>query len=88
MIHISNESFLTAKATLSKISDLAESVPVWHKECLTIEEASKLYGIGMNRLRSMTDGEDCPFVLHVGSKRLIKRRRFDDYINADYCYSI
>ncbi|MBR0277398.1 MAG: helix-turn-helix domain-containing protein [Clostridia bacterium] len=65
-----------------------DDVPIWHKKCLTIEEASKLYNIGTSRLRSMTDEEDCKFVLHVGNKRLIKVQKFDEYINADFCYSI
>lgn len=77
-----------AKDVTAEIKEIVGEVPIWHKKCLTIDEAAKVYNIGTNRLRSMTEAEDCPFVLHVGNKRLIKTQRFDEYINADYCYSI
>ena len=41
-------------------------------------------GIGRNKLRSLTDKEDCSFVLWIGSKRLIKRKLLDEYINKMY----
>ena len=34
----------------------------------------------------LSNDENCPFVLWVGSKRLIKRKLFDKYIEE--CYSI
>ena len=55
---------------------MEKNVPIWEKANLTIEEAAAYFGIGTNKLRAMTDGENCPFVLWVGSKRLIKRRKF------------
>ena len=61
-------------------------VPVWEKQNLTIEEAAAYSNIGQNKLREISDDEHCPFVLWVGSKRLIKRKQFDTYI--DDCYSI
>ncbi len=59
-------------------------VPVWLKSNLTIEEAVAYSGIGRDKLRAMTDDENCPFVLWIGSKRLIKRRVFDAYIDKMY----
>ena len=32
----------------------------------------------------MSDSESCPFVLWIGSKRLIKRRKLDEYIDRMY----
>ena len=55
-------------------------IPIWEKSNLTIEEAAKYSGIGIIKLREMTERSDCPFVLWVGRKRLIKRREFDEYI--------
>ena len=49
-----------------------QSVPIWEKANLTLEEAAAYYGIGINKLRSLTDTDHCPYVLWVGSKRLIK----------------
>ena len=59
---------------------MEKKVPIWEKANLTIEEAAAYFGIGENKLRSMTGGEDCAFVLWVGSKRLIKRRKFEKYL--------
>lgn len=61
-------------------------VPLWHKSYLTVEEASKYTGIGTTKLRELTDDEDCEFVLWNGTKRLIKRRLIDEYL--DKLYSI
>ena len=59
-------------------------IPVWEKSNLTIEEAAAYSGIGMNRLRKLTDDRRCRFVLWVGTKRLIKRRKLDEYIESQY----
>ena len=59
-------------------------VPVWEKSNLTLEEAAAYSGIGINKLRKMSDCESCPFVLWIGSKRLIKRRKLDEYIDRMY----
>lgn len=61
-------------------------VPIWEKSNLTLEEAAKYSGIGINKLRAMTDDENCKFVLWNGSRRLIKRRKLDEY--TDMAYSI
>lgn len=61
-----------------------DSVPVWEKALLTLDEAAQYFGIGLNKLREITDTENCPFVLFNGSKRLIKRRLFDAYLEQAY----
>ena len=61
-------------------------IPIWEKSNLTLEEAAAYSGIGINKLRKMLDSENCPFVLWIGSKRLIKRRKLDEY--TDRMYSI
>ena len=53
-------------------------VPISEKIALTLEEAAALSNIGVNKLREMTNDEKCDFVLFVGNKRLIKRKRFED----------
>lgn len=49
-------------------------VPLWHKTNLSIEEAIAYTGIGRDKLYEMTNREDCPFVLWIGNRRLIKRK--------------
>ena len=61
-----------------------KEVPIWEKSNLTLEEAAAYSGIGINKLRELTNAKNCRFVLWVGSKRLIKRRLFDQYIEQEY----
>ena len=63
-----------------------KEVPIWEKSNLTLEEAAAYSGIGIGKIREITNKEKCRFVLWVGNKRLIKRRLFDQYIES--CYSI
>lgn len=59
-------------------------VPIWFKPTLNIEEASAYSGIGAAKLYELTNPEDCPFVLWIGTRRVIKRRKFDEYIEKMY----
>ena len=61
-----------------------KEVPIWEKSNLTLEEAAVYSGIGINKLRDLTSEQNCQFVLWVGSKRLIKRRLFDKFIEQEY----
>ena len=61
-----------------------EGSPIWEKSNLTLEEAAAYSGIGINKLRRMSDSESCPFVLWIGTKRLIKRKKLDEYIERMY----
>lgn len=61
-----------------------KEVPIWEKSNLTIEEAAAYSGIGRNKLRELTEDENCQFVLWIGTKRLVKRRKLDEYIEKAY----
>ena len=61
-----------------------KEVPIWEKSNLSLEEAAAYSGIGVNKLRALTNEKNCRFVLWVGNKRLIKRRLFDQYIEQEY----
>ena len=62
----------------------SRQVPIWQKSNLTLEEAAAYSGIGINKLRSMTDSDECKFVLWNGTKRLIKRRKLDEYLDKAF----
>lgn len=51
-----------------------------------VEDAEKLlnYIKKSCKLYEMTSLADCPFVLWVGNRRMIKRRIFDEYIEQMY----
>ena len=53
-------------------------VPIWEKYCLTLDEAAAYFGIGVNKLREMSDEPNCQFVIFNGSKRLIKRQKLEE----------
>lgn len=59
-------------------------IPIWEKTTLTVVEAAAYSGIGQTTLRRMARREDCPFVLWVGHKCLIKRKQLDDYLGKMY----
>ena len=59
-------------------------IPVCEKIALTLEEASSLSNIGINKLREITNDDKCDFVFFVGAKRLIKRKKFEKYIDELY----
>ena len=66
------------------MADTKFDVPIWNKTNLTVEEAAAYSGVGVNKLREMTDSEYCQFVLWNGTKRLIKRERLDKYLAEMY----
>ncbi len=61
-----------------------KEIPIWEKSNLSLEEAAAYSGIGINKLREITNEDRCKFVLWVGNKRLIKRRLFDQFIEQAY----
>ncbi|WP_207646350.1 excisionase [Cellulosilyticum sp. I15G10I2] len=66
------------------VNIIKREIPIWEKANLTLEEASAYSGIGINRLRKIADNKNCSFVLWCGSKRLIKRKKLDEYIDKQY----
>lgn len=56
------------------LSNIIKEVPIWEKSNLTLEEAAAYTGIGVNKIREISNNDNCPFVLWVGNKRLIKRK--------------
>ena len=56
-------------------------VPIHLKVTLTTKEAAEYSNIGINKIDSMLRSPNCPFVLFVGTKKLVKRREFEEYIS-------
>ena len=61
-----------------------KTVPVWERTTITLEEAAAYTGIGVKKLRQMTDDPACEYVMWVGTRRMIKRRKLDEYLDQAY----
>ena len=57
-------------------------VPIHLKMNLTIREAAEYSNIGINKIDSMLRAPNCPFVLFVGTKKLVKCKEFERYISG------
>ena len=69
---------------VAAVKEFRYQIPFWLKSNLTVEEAAAYSGVGRNKLRELTDNEQCSFVLWVGNKRLIKRRMLDEFLDNMY----
>ena len=58
-------------------------VPIHLKMTLTIKEAAEYSSIGINKIDAMLKQPNCPFVLFVGTRKLVKRREFEEYIRHE-----
>lgn len=59
-------------------------VSISDKPLLTVKEAAIYFGIGENKIRQLTESEECDYVLWVGRKRMIKKGAFCQYIDRSY----
>ena len=57
-----------------------DKVPIHLKVTLTIREAAEYSNIGINKIDSLLRTPNCPFVLYVGTKKLVKRKEFEEFI--------
>ncbi len=58
-------------------------VPIWQKYLLTIEEASKYFRIGENKLRKLAEENlNASWVLMNGNRIQIKRKQFEKIIDT------
>ena len=58
-----------------------ERVPIHLKVTLTIREAAEYSNIGINKIDSLLRTPNCPFVLYAGTKKLVKRKEFEQFIS-------
>ena len=57
-------------------------VPIWEKYALPLKEAAAYFKIGENKLRRIVDdNKDAEYVLWNSSRPLIKRKKFEDYLD-------
>lgn len=58
--------------------------PIWYKYLLSIDAAADYFGVGQNKLRKLvSENPDANFIIWNGSKALIKRKKFEEYLDAN-----
>ena len=60
----------------------AMPLPIDRKMRLSIREAAEYSNIGINKIDEMLKQPNCPFVLYVGTKKLVKRKAFEEFIES------
>lgn len=58
-------------------------IRISEKLLLTIVEANAISGIGLNKLRDITNDPRCPFVFYIGSRKMIKRKAFESFLDKE-----
>mgnify|MGYP004619907051 FL=1 len=58
-------------------------IPYWEKYMLTLREAAEYFHIGEKKIRQIVDENmDANFLLTSGNRVMIKRKLFEEYLNA------
>ena len=73
-----NKSNSSEEKELHLYKETEVKVPIHLKITLTIKEAAEYSNIGINKIDSMLKQPNCPFVLYVGTRKLVKRKEFED----------
>lgn len=65
-------------------SNPSSEIPLESKPLLTLKEAAIYTGIGINKLRDMSNERNCDYVLFVGRKRMFKRVALLRFLEQSY----
>ena len=60
-----------------------EDIPIWEKYTLTVEEASKYFRIGENKIRKLAEeNPNANWLIMNGNRIQIKRKQFEKVIDT------
>lgn len=65
-------------------TDRYQMVPVWKKSFLTLEEAAAYTNINITKIKELSDSEVCDFVLWNGTRRLLKRKKLEEFLENSF----
>ena len=71
-------------SNISKDTKVNSNIPLDQKALLTLKEASVYTGIGINKLRDMSNERNCDYVLFVGRKRMFRREALLRFLEQSY----
>ena len=77
-----NKSNSSEEKELPLYKETEVRVPI-HLKITLIREAAEYSNIGINKIDSMLKQPNCPFVLYVGTRKLVKRKEFEEYIRRE-----
>ena len=69
---------------IERLNDM-NGIPIWEKANLTIEEAAEYSNVGIHKIYELANNPNCDFGLFVGKKRLIKRKKFEKFLENMDC---
>ena len=55
--------------------------PLWERKYLTLMEAAAYTGIGRDKLRELSNRDDCNFIRWTKNRKLYKRQKLDEYLD-------
>lgn len=61
--------------------NVRKEVPLYEKYNLTVDEAAAYFNIGTDRIRSIIEENKSELVLMVGTKKLIKKKKMEDFLD-------
>ncbi len=67
---------------MANLEQQAMLLPIDRKMLLSIREAAEYSNIGINKIDELLKQPNCPFVPFVGTKKLVKRKAFEAYIEG------
>lgn len=80
------ESMMNLAEMMDAVKETIQSIPLWRKYTLTIEEAASYFRVGESKLRKLvSENKDADWLLYNGNRPQIKRRLFEKYIDECSC---
>lgn len=64
--------------------DKNNPIPIWERELITVEEGTALTGIGFLKLRAMSNESGCNYVIWIGAKKMLKRRKLEEFLEESF----
>ena len=85
---INDNYSIAAESTSAKLSIVGKKeLPISELSCkllLTLDEAARYTGLGLQKLREISNTPNCQIIMWNGSKRMFKRTKLEEYLNAQY----